>query len=377
MSRKTNLKGINIVVLNENNMYSNGLFYGEALKEELLGAREHLIDSFGKHGASYNDLRRTAKVFFFRYSREYKPFLYGMAEGAEMSFDDVNIVNGMETLLTLLPTSDTSDQLVHCSYLTIPPTESATGSTIIGRNYDFSPEIYKDIAKNLTLTVFNNPGKMPTATIGMPGQIYCPTCINQNGLLLELNNGMPSGGYYINKTRESLLTNMLKVMQGSESLDDINSKMMSLESDYSLIINAANQSHTFSYEYSSLSLIGMKPYSPKSDEYFVSTNFYLNGSWGLPEPKDALTWHGVTRRDNLIKLLDEGECFDLKGTKHLMDKTTEQGGAAWEMTLYQMIFQPELNELSLKIAGENWVDIQMEEFYESRYICGTTEQICE
>ncbi len=354
---------INLISLTGGSQYDKGFAYGKNMQEELLGARDHLVEKFSNHNISYNTMSDMAQKFFDRYSEYYKPFLHGISEGAGISADDVNILNGMETLLGLLQSSTSEDTLVHCSYFAIPDTESATGSLTLGRNYDFSPEIYGEISKNLTVTIIND--LIPTAIIGMPGQIYCPTCVNQKGLFIELNNGMPSGGSYANKTRQSMLINMLEVMQNSGSLEELNSQMIPLESDYSLVINAANQTHSLSYEFSSNSSLGMKPYSPTPEHPFVSTNFYLNNSWNTPVPMDELTWHGVTRRNNLIDLLNSEDCFDLEGTKYIMSKTIEDGGATWGHTLYQVIFQPETNCLHIKISDDQWVDIEMEEFYDS------------
>jgi hypothetical protein len=368
-------RGINFITLTGGSQYEKGFAYGKNMRADLLGARDHLVEKFSNHNVSYNEMSDMAQKFFDRYSNNYKPFLRGISDGAEISTDDVNILNGMETLLGLLYSSTSEDTLVHCSYFTIPTTESATGSLTLGRNYDFSPEIYGEIAKNLTVTIIND--LIPTAIIGMPGQIYCPTCINQKGLFIELNNGMPSGGSYANQTRQSMLINMLEVMQNSESLEELNSRMMPLESDYSLIINAANETHLLSYEYSSSSSLGMKPYSPTPGYHFVSTNFYLNNSWNTPAPTDESTWHGVTRRNNLIDLLNSEDCFDLESIKSMMGKTIKDGGAAWDHTLYQIIFQPTTNDLYLKISGEEWVDIEMGELYDSTsHIVNLTGDYC-
>ncbi len=100
----------------------------------------------------------------------------------------------METLNALI--DETS--LTWCAFLSVPPNKSAIGSTLIGRNYDFPPP-FDQCSKLLTVTILHEDDKVPTAIISMPGQIYCPSCVNAQGLFMELNNGMPSGGYYVDR----------------------------------------------------------------------------------------------------------------------------------------------------------------------------------
>jgi hypothetical protein len=188
----------------------------------------------------------------------------------------------------------------------------------------------------------------------MPGQIYCPSCINQNGLFLELNNGEPSGGFTVATDRKSLLINMLEQLQNSPSLEALTSQLLATQSDYSLIINSANGMSARSFEFSST--LGMKTNFPPSGETFVSTNFYLNTTWAdIPVPSDKTTWMGITRRDNLLNLADAQDTFTVSSFQQLMDKNISQGGAVWGLTIYQMIYDTG-KDLYLKITKNGgWV----------------------
>jgi len=338
-----------------------------------------LVNVFADHKVPYSKMVETAQPFYDRYtSYRYRSFLDGVALGSGLSADDVNILNGMETISGLISVYDPHydsnrikfslpEHLVHCAFISIPPAKTQSGYSIIGRNYDFPSEIYGAIAANLTITVINDEDAVPTAIIGMPGQIYCPSCTNKAGLFMELNNGEPSGGYYLAQ-RESMLINMLDVMQQSSTLSHMHDQMMALQSDYSLIISTGNQSYAQSYEYSSNSTLGMKEYSPVSEQVLVYTNFYLNSTWGneIPEPTDATTWVGVTRRDNLLNLASKSDHVDLDSMKSLMETPLKDGGAYWDLTIYQIIFQPENNEISIRRSfadNASWVDIDLDEFY--------------
>jgi hypothetical protein len=367
--------GINVISLTGGTHYEMGAAYGSTLNTLLQSTRDTLVTNFNSYNITYEQMAIRAEGFYNRYSYTYKLFLNGVANGSGLSQDDVNILNGMETLNSLIPdltgldTYNTEkESLVNCAFIFLPPEKTVSGFSIIGRNYDFPPTIYGEIAANLTITVINDLNSIPTAIIGMPGQIYCPSCTNQQGLFMELNNGMPSGGYNTDHSRESMLINMLEVMQDSSSLDEMHTQMLALQSDYSLIISTANSTTAGSFEYSCNSSLGMKPYFPPNGEVLVYTNFYLNSSWGneIPVPTDPTTWEGISRRDNLLKLASADNKFDLDEMKELMEVPLDNGGAFWEMTIYQVVFEPSENLISLRRSyadNQSWVDIDLDDFY--------------
>jgi hypothetical protein len=371
-----NINGINIISLTGGDNFSMGTAYGQTLQVLLTDTLNNLVSIFNQHGVSYEQMADEAQLFYDRISYSYQMFLHGIAHGSQLNITNVNILNGMETLNSLIkseaefsPENFNSKDIVHCAFLYIPPTQTISGYSMIGRNYDFPPDIYGQIASNLTITVLNSENKVSTAIIGMPGQIYCPSCTNANGLFMELNNGMPSGGYIPDLSRESMLINMLSVMQNSNTLTALHTAMLALESDYSLIVSTANSSYAGSFEYSSNATLGMKPYLPQDgSNVIVYTNFYLNESWdnAIPKPTDHTTWMGITRRNNLLKLARQNNIFDITSLKNLMETSLENGGAFWNFTIYQIIFQPNDNILSLRRSFQDsteWIDIDLDDYY--------------
>lgn len=322
--------------------FEMGQQYGNAMKDELLGALETLKDYFiTAHQIPYETMVAKSNLFVARYSFEYKGFLSGISSATNISIDDVNILNGMETLNSLV---SSNEALSACAFLFVPPSHSATSSSIIGRNYDF-PYPYSAIAVNLTITEISPINMLPVTIIALPGQIYCPSCVSSNGLFVELNNGMPSGGYTDALNRKSMLINMLEFLHNAENLESLQYQFSAAESDYSLIINTANTTTTQSYEYSAT--MGMMPFTPDEQHSFVSTNFFLNQTWGnkIPEPTDATTWLGVTRRDNLLNLTNQNVPLGVDDIKDIMNIKIEDGGAVWSMTIYQIVFDSSENQL--------------------------------
>lgn len=299
-----------------------------------------------EHDISLERLTAKADQFYQKYPYGYQQFIKGVSEGSGLSLNEVKILNGMETLNSL---KNKQHEISACSFLSVPPTHTTSKFNIIGRNYDFS-EPYNKIASYLTVTILKETDAIPTAIIGLPGQIYCPTCINSNSIFIELNNGMPSGGFDVNHNAQSMLITLLEVAQNSQSFSQMDKLLSSRDSDYSLVINTANQPHVKSYEFSSFK--GDKHYIPKVNSIFASTNFFQNETWVTnSELTDESTWLGISRRSNLINGVREDSTIE--DVKQLLDVHHSDGGAKWDFTIYQIIFDTNTQELCLKVPQED------------------------
>lgn len=339
--------------------FDMGYQYGQSMASPLEKALDVILDYYReRNGVPYDKILRAAEAFTQRFSYSYDLFIRGISAGSGLSYGDCQILNAMETLGSLL---SSKSNLGQCAFISLPPEKSYANRTLIGRNYDF-PYPYNVTAQDLTVTILRENNTIPTAIIGMPGQIYCPSCINAAGLFLELNNGQPSGGFSVEMERTTLLINMLEGLQNSQNLEALTHQLLATQSDYSLILNAANKTLTRSFEFSST--LGMRPEFPESGTTFVSTNFFLNTTWqGIPMPTDNTTWMGVTRRDNLLNLSSKKDLFDIEDFQDLMDTDIENGGALWPLTIYQIIYETE-GGLYLKIPqepGASWTYIPLSE----------------
>jgi hypothetical protein len=265
----------------------------------------------------------------------------------------------MEVIRSLI---DSSKKLGACSFVNIPGAKTVTGANIIGRNYDYSGDIYKQISKYLVLVVLKEYNKVPTAFISLPGQIYGITAINANSLFLELNNAMPSGGFEVNQTQQTLLINLLIAIQNSKDFNELDQRLYNLDSDFSLVINAADENNLRSYEYSSFK--GRKTYQPEKNNSFASTNFYLNKEWNLGEPDDSNTWEGVTRRNNLLLQTRELN-YSVNDMMDILDVKLADGGAKLDYTIYQIIYDSKSQDLYIKRTHEdkNWTHVELNKLF--------------
>lgn len=335
-----------------------GRAYGQALRNELLQELS-IIKHFyiTQHGVSYEKLKAQAELFYLRFPKDYQIFIVGVAAGSHLSLDDAKILNAMETFGPLV-----KDQSGKCAFIYVPSQKTKSHSAIIGRNYDFPPP-FDLLANNLTVTVLHEPDSVPTAFIAIAGEIYCPSCVNEKGLFMELNNGMPSGGDQVDQARQSLLINMLQIMQHSSHLSQMKNQLDAIQSDYSLIVNAADKNSLDSFEYSTT--LGMKSSELTTLNPYVSTNFFLNSGWkNIAKPTDSSTWLGVSRRNHLLTLLSQHNAIDLDQFKSLMNKKYEDGGAVWNATIYQLIFDPNNLTLYIKINKQHdWNSIPLQPLF--------------
>jgi len=352
---------ISVLNLKGNSYFEIGVAYGRLLKNELHLALKILLSS-RKNNTSEDDLVNLAERFHSKYSYMFKHFIDGIAQGCGLEPKYCKILNGMETLKPLLDDGAT-DQ---CAFWSIPPNKTATNSVIVGRNYDYQKPFNK-IAQMLAVTVIHKTDTIPTAIIGMPGQIYCPSCVNANGVFLELNSGKAlksaKWSHVNNNERHSLLIRLLEIIQSSPDLDEVTKQLRSTQSDTTLIINTANKTATRSFEFSST--LGMKPFFPKSNAPFVSTNFFLNTSWAeisatiaVPESDSDVIWESVTRRDHLLNLLGQNKTYTINDAKSIANHSTWAG-----YTIYQIIYDSSSLTIHVKPVSQPWVEIPLNPYF--------------
>ena len=367
-AQKYYYKGIPVLVLSGASQ-DMGYEYGLQLKQQLSAVLGILKDYYiGQKHLTYDALVNYADLLYDRYPENFQTFLQAVAQGSRLSFSDVKILNAMETLGELLE----PQEVQACAFLYIPPSKTTSGSGLIGRNYDF-PAPFDQLAKYLTVVVLKETNTVPTAIISIAGEVYCPSCVNANGVFMELNSGSPSGGHVVKLNTESMLIRMLATLQKSSSLSDTLYQLNNVQSDFSFIVNAADKSVPLSFEYSTNPALGMNYYFPDSSKGFTVTNFYLHPVWGdkIPTPTDDATWMGVTRRNNLIHLSEQTPKFDIPSFQKLMSTDISAGGAAWSMTIYQIIFDENDYSLYLRITDSHpnsWVKIPLKPLFGDMHV---------
>ena len=96
----------------------------------------------------------------------------------------------------------------------------------------------------------------------------------------------------------------------------------------------------------------------------VATNHFTEPSWGLPKPDDAKFSNTRTRRQNLLSLAEHFKgSIDVSRMKKILDTRLEDLGATTDSTVYQVIAEPGVKALSLKVPGmTGWTDMPAGDF---------------
>lgn len=124
------------------NHRERGIDYGVQCKELIQGVLERYIRFFnGGHTAVSWDEAKVISKEFLPFIRSYSPELLdeleGIAQGADVEFDDLLTLNSRSEAMTLVrrPPSD-KEELDGCSSVAVLPDASANGHTILAQNWD-------------------------------------------------------------------------------------------------------------------------------------------------------------------------------------------------------------------------------------------------
>ncbi|WP_150468071.1 C45 family autoproteolytic acyltransferase/hydolase [Francisella sp. SYW-9] len=329
------VNGIPINIL-KGSSYEMGREYGQQMRPQMLKSLKIIEDYYIKQkGLTYNDLLKQANELYKRFPNSYKSILKGTARGAKISLNDEIVLNGMETLIAIKAAKPKLKS--GCAFASISQKNSYSDSRIILRNYDYSKPFNK-ISKFLSISTFNFSKGYPVAIIAMPGQLYCPSCLNNKGVFIELNNGFLSGGSSVNTNRETMLIQMLNMLRTSKNIQQLDNKLKATQSDFSLIISAGDNNKAVSYEYSSTN--GHRKDNIQPNSNFVVTNNFLSTKWGdlVPSPNMKTMGSSIIRKENLTRLIDNYQSIDIPTAKKIMDTDIESGGAKNPYTIYQIIY---------------------------------------
>ena len=330
-----------------------GRQYGYLLKDQLNHLYRIAIEEYfiGKKGLSYETLKNTATALFNLYPKRFKDIIYGMAETSGLSIEKHIALNGLELYGTISG----------CSGIASWKDYTAGGPLIFGRNYDWF-DSYREFAKYLTVTVLNTDSGIPCAIVTFAGVIYATTGINKEGLFLELNNGLPSGGELSYTNRVPAIINLLAFLLDYSNMKQLNAAFNSTRSNFTFIINVADDNCAYSYEWPPFDV---RRRTGEVEGLLVATNHFVNPAWGMALMQNT-GFKTVERRENLLSLghknkgkMNAGKMMDI------LDIPMNEGGATWSVgekiqTVYQVVAIPGELKLWLKVPGfQNWTSVDL------------------
>jgi len=326
--------------------YEMGRQYGELMKDELQDVLSFLQTIIAANQGNSDKTDSIVEQQKSQTPYRISEFMRGAAETSGLTYDQIQMINAVERI----------GGLPHCS-VAMAWGDYTDGSLVIGRNYDYA-DYFSAIGNDVAVTVYHPAdGALATATIGYVGEIYAVNAINEAGLFLELNNGKPSANVKSPNYRFTGTTMLFDIMFDADDLDDIELFFNTTNSSSSSIINVADSQKGVSYEWCP---IGVKHGESENPEgVLVSTNYYLNTEWDFPVPSDADSWNAISRRENLLKLLEYKKgSVDVAAMQAIIATPFEEGGAMLDLTVYQLVVVPETLELWIRV-----IDVEDDAWY--------------
>jgi hypothetical protein len=148
----------------------------------------------------------------------------------------------------------------------------------------------------------------------------------------------------------------------SPDLDQLESFFHSTRSNFAYVVGTADDQTSRCFEWPVFDV--KRRLSVRRPGLMVATNHFTEPSWGLPKPDDAKFFHTRTRRQNLLGLAEHFKgSIDVSRMKKILDTRLEELGATTDSTVYQVIAEPGVKALSLKVPGITaWTDIPAGDF---------------
>ncbi len=351
---------INILVL-QGSYRQMGRQYGHLLSSELKGLyKSAVVNYFQKEKGLSSDSMKKAAMYLYRfYPQRFKDIIIGMAETSGLSLDEQIMLNALEHFGSM---SGCSGIIAWGKYTKDKP-------LVAGRNYDWFDK-YADFAKSLTVTVFNPDSGIPNAIVTFTGVIYATTGMNAEGIMLELNNGLPTGGSLSYANRVPAIVNLLAALTDCSSLDQLDAFFNTTRTNFAFIINTADKTTGVSYEWAPFE---HRRRNGDPEGLLVSTNHFTDPSWGIAM-KDSVGFETVRRRDNLLALADKNkDKIDVVKMKAMLDTPMKNGGATWPVersersayrTVYQIVIVPDSLQMWVKVpAYQEWTAVELKKLF--------------
>ena len=338
-----------------------GRQYGALMASEMKhiyekGIIEKLVNECGM---DIENLKDRASKFYANYPFRFKEIICGMSETSGLPMEQLQLVNAVE--------------LIAATALTLPQCtgiaawgDYVSETLVYGRNYDYLPW-FKEFSKDIVIACYHHAdGSLATATMGYAGEIYVVNGMNEKGIYLELNNGMPSGGALWYDSRVPSVAALFQFLLDGASLDEIESFFQTTKSNFAYIIGVSDGQTARCYEWPVFEVKRRESHSRHG--LTVLSNHFTEFSWGLPRPDDKTYWLTRTRRQNLLALAKHFKgTIDSKTMMKMMDTRIEDLGATTDMTVYQMVVVPEHFRLWFKIPDtQDWTEIDMKAILKPR-----------
>ena len=340
--------------------YQMGRQYGMLLKDEMNALYALAVSKYSVWITEARMLQ-VANAYYANFPRKYRDVIAGMAETSGLGLDKQIVVNGIEIIQKI----NSIVPAAHCTGLVVWGDYTSGAPLIFGRSNDDHP-FFRNFGGYVVVAVFHpTDGGIPTAVINYAGAIYAPTALNRYGIFMEINSGNSPGGFRLD--RKPTVVSMFEFLQSCSSLAQVNEAFQTIQADISSIVNVSDLHGVYSFE---CSLNAMKRASVDPEGLLVSTNHFLDPSWGLSPPtpdQDAANGWTVARRTNGLAWAEaqRGQ-VTVEQMMTIMSKeiVTEKGLYNSTSTIFQVISVPETLTIWLKAPDYfEWQKIELKALF--------------
>ncbi len=324
-----------------------GRQYGYLLATDLETFYDDVVLDYlvGEKGIPYADLLAEGEATYAAGLADTKEFLQGMAEGSEISLEQIKIIN-----------SAMVGAVYGCSAVAAWGEYTNDGPLVVGRNWDMVPlDRFKDY---MTVVVYNPTSGNSVADINYLGQIqHKQSAMNDKGLWIDLQDGSMMSSA-TDDSYQDANDAIIEFLMSASTMEELDEKFMAGPSSASFVMTAASSELAYSYFWCTQ---GVYRFTDEGNTGLVATsNHYVTypEEWTintLPS-NPAAQGYTVIRRDNWMSLANS-ETYRGKFTdetmKAMFETTIPNGGGSFPTsgysveTVYQIVANP--SDLSLWI----------------------------
>lgn len=259
-----------------------------------------------------------------------------------------------------------------CSFIAAWGPYTQDGTLIAGRIFDWFKD-YNDVLSPYLCVIVYNPttGGHATATVNYAGMVNGLTALNDQGLLIEMNNGMNSVGRQICLlNRTSYVNDMLDFMWDAGSLKALGKMVETTRTMSPVIITVTDSETAVSYENAPFET---RKRSAEREGLLVVSNHYMLPEWGLLSLESDT--RSLERYKNLLARGEEHKGqMTVEEMRSVLELTIAEGGAAEiagrvsptnpDLTLYQVVAVPAERRIWVRSPnydgfGREWTEIDL------------------
>jgi len=342
-----------------------GRQYGRLFSDDLKAMYDTVVKQYIENSLidSESQLTEFSKKQFSLYPVRFHLMADGMVETSTITRDQLACLNSFFEQLTQA-VSPHKYPATHCSCISAWGEYTGNGPLVMGRDFDFPP-FYRNMSKYVSLVVYNpSDGACSAAVITYPGQIGSIQVFNDQGLVLESNDGSSCGDtnrYY--GERIPFPVKDLGALMDCSSLESLDTALKTYRMEYPLIYNVASAEKAFCYEMTTSEVKRREG----ENGLLIGVNHFMASGWpDPPSSSQTVISNSKTRYNNMKSLADARKgSIDAQALMGILDVTVDNGGPTpASLNIYQYVAVPQQLKIWIKIWDYmDWTAVDLSSFF--------------